>query len=165
MAIQMGHRLREGLFILSIAIAIFLWISFITYHPTDPSGSNTGVVDQVANWGGRAGAFSADFFLSVFGWIAYFLPFMIIFTAWLGARQSDYTFKPMELALKVFGLMIVLASSCGLATLSCRHTISFLPASAGGIIGDLSAVGLTHIFNLAGSLLFLVAGFFLGVSF
>ncbi|MBV8802808.1 MAG: hypothetical protein JO131_07610 [Gammaproteobacteria bacterium] len=31
LAIQMNHRLREGIFILSVALAVFLFVSFATF--------------------------------------------------------------------------------------------------------------------------------------
>src|SRR5689334_21300526 len=88
-SIQMGNRLREGILLISVAVALFLLLAFLTYHNSDPSGSNTGVNDKVLNWGGRLGAFLADLFLSIFGCIAYILPPMIVFAAWLGVKEKS----------------------------------------------------------------------------
>ncbi len=56
-AAQMKQRLREGLFILSIAAALFLFISFGSFNLSDPGWSSTGSGEKVLNWGGKAGAF------------------------------------------------------------------------------------------------------------
>ena len=44
----MANRIREGLFIFSIALALFFFVSFGTYHNTDPGWSSTGVGNVVA---------------------------------------------------------------------------------------------------------------------
>lgn len=164
---HMAHRLREGLLILSIAIAVFLFISFVSYHTADPGWSSTGEGHSIANWGGRAGAFLSDVFLSLIGYVAYLLPPMIVFAAWSGVRirvvnnkkdeQTDFIFKCL-------GFLLVLVSSCGLITLYFSHTAFPLPASSGGILGDLIARGLTHVFNIAGSGLFLLTGLLCGIT-
>lgn len=161
LAIQMGHRLREGLLILSIAIAIFLFISFGSYHATDPGWSSTGAGHRVANWGGRAGAFFADVMLSLLGYMAYVLPCMVIFAAWLGTQVApEKTLgHPREMSFKMLGFICVILSVCGLLAVCCQqHFLPLpLPTSTGGIVGDITARSLTHIFNTFGSLLFLVA--------
>ncbi len=166
LAIQMGHRLREGLFILSIAFALFLFVSFGTYHGIDPGWSSTGSGHKVLNWGGRAGAFFADIFLSLFGFIAYVLPVMIVFAAWLGARNGHEKSKipANEFIFKAVGFIVVVFSGCGLAGLYFKHALVSMPASSGGILGDLTATGLTHAFNASGSSLFLIAAFLCGIT-
>lgn len=165
-AIQMGHRLREGLFIISIATAVFLFVSFGTYHSIDPGWSSTGGGHTVLNWGGRVGAFFADVFLSLFGYIAYLLPLMIVFAAWLGARQSTekQTAHASELFFKSLGFCLIVISSCGLTALYFNFLSSALPASTGGIFGDVTAMGLTHVFNTPGSSLFLITAMLCGTT-
>lgn len=165
LAIQMGNRLREGIFILSIAMALFLFVSFGSYHAMDPGWSNTGSGHIVLNWGGRAGGFFADIFLSLFGFIAYLLPVMIVFVSWTSIRhQGEKTSTtPGELAFKVMGFILIVLSNCGLAVLCMKHGAS-LPASAGGIIGDVIGKSLIHVFNLSGALLFLWTALLCGIT-
>ena len=68
------RRIREGLCIIILAIALFTFLSFISYHPADPSWSTTGLNPKAHNWGGKAGAFFSDIFLYLFGYISYFIP-------------------------------------------------------------------------------------------
>jgi len=165
LAIQMGNRLREGLFILSIAIALFLLVSFSSYHVTDPGWSSTGAGHTVLNWGGRAGGFFADIFLSLFGYIAYLLPVMIVFAAWTGIKNhAEKNAAPSgELAFKAIGFILIVLSDCGLAVLCIKHT-SALPVSAGGIAGDVITAALIHVFNPLGGVLFLLAALLSGVT-
>jgi S-DNA-T family DNA segregation ATPase FtsK/SpoIIIE len=162
----MGHRLREGILLVSIALAMFLMVSFATYHSTDPGWSSTGVGNQVLNWGGRIGAFFADVFLSIFGFIAYLLPPIIVLGAWLGVRESSdtSTTKTSELIFKLLGFLLVLFSNCGLITLFFRQETHFLPTTTGGILGDLIAAQLTHVLNPMGSVLLLMTALLCGTT-
>ncbi len=165
-AIQMGHRLREGILLVAVAVALFLLMAFLTYHNTDPSGSNTGVSDNILNWGGRIGAFLADMFLSIFGCVAYILPPLIVFAAWLGVkeRSEDGLFKTSEFIFKFMGFVLVVLSSCGLVDLCLGKSLFSLPANAGGVLGSIIAVELTHVLNLVGSVLFLTTSLLCGIT-
>src|SRR5438045_3932689 len=88
LAIQMGHRIREGLFIISIATALFLLVAFVSYHAADPGWLGTGTKNTIANWGGRVGAFLADVLLSLFGYIAYLFPPLMVFATWVGMQAK-----------------------------------------------------------------------------
>src|ERR1700729_3240919 len=98
LSIQMRYRLREGLFILSCSFALFLFISLITYHFTDPGWSSTGFKGQVLNWGGRVGSWIADIFFVLFGKVAYLFPFLILISSWLSLLNEHNLInkKPYE---------------------------------------------------------------------
>ncbi|OAI49127.1 cell division protein FtsK [Gammaproteobacteria bacterium SCGC AG-212-F23] len=161
----MGHRLREGLLILSIAATLFLLLSFVTYHGTDPGWSSTGIGNTVANACGRAGAFLADVFLSLFGVFAYvFLP-MLVFAAWVGVyEQPEEEFQLGEFSLRALGFLLIIFSGAGLAGLFVKMPFSHLPVGAGGILGHLLASGLTHLLNATGAALFLITTFLCGMT-
>lgn len=165
-AIQMGHRLREGLLIIAAAFAVFLLVSFVTYHSADPAWSSTGGGRPILNWGGRAGAFLTDIFLSLFGCVAYIFPPMIVFAAWIGVRtpRDSQPFKLSEFIFKTVGFILIFICSCGITALYLRQSVINLPAYAGGILGDIAANALTHFFNITGSALLLVTGFLCGVT-
>lgn len=164
LAIHMGHRLREGIFLLSIAIALFLIISFISYHATDPGWSSTGWEMGVANWGGRAGAFAADVFLSIFGFMTYLLPPLIVFAAWLGVREEEEPFRWRDFIFKSLGFILVVLSVCALSAIYLTQPTSYLPANSGGIVGDIFGKGLVHLFNKTGATLVLVTAFTCGLT-
>jgi len=166
LAIQMKHRLREGLFILSIAIALFLLISFSTYHAADPGWSNTGGNHKILNWGGKAGAFFADIFLSLFGYMAYILPFLGVAAVWFNIQNDleKNSLSSKEMVLKGLGFVFMLLSACGLMALYLHPSPILLPAASGGIIGDMTALSLTHVFNTAGSALFLMTALLCGIT-
>lgn len=162
---QMHHRLREGLFIVIVAAALFLFISLCTYHSTDPGWSSTGLGGKVANWGGRVGAWFADVFLSLFGIVAFFFPLMLILSSWLRLQErEELQKKSYEWLLSFFGWLFLLSSSCGLASFYFASSKSHLPAQSGGIIGDLLGSGLSLLFNETGSTLLFIATLLCGVT-
>ena len=66
------------------------------------------------------------------------------------------------IALRIIGLAIVLATSCGLAAL--HYDVDSLPAGAGGILGNLVGNGLESVLALLGATLVMLALWFFGVQ-
>ncbi len=166
LAIQMAHRIREGLLIIAVATSLFLLVSFMTFHNTDPGWLGTGV-KNISNWGGRVGAFLADVFLSLLGYIAYLFPPMVVFAAWIGIKSHDdeLEIKVSDFVLKTLGFILIIISACGLASVGLGHRHSIhLPATAGGILGDIIGASLTHTFNPIGSTMLLVTIFLCGIT-
>lgn len=165
LAVQMRYRLREGLFLLSIAGAVFLFISLVTYYPGDPGWSSTGLGHQVSNWGGRVGAWIADIFLFLFGIVGFLFPFLVILSSWLGfkERSEEITKKSYEWLWKSLGWVFLIGSCCGLVTFY-FHIKLELPAASGGIIGDMLGGGLSLLFNKIGSTLLFVTTLLCGIT-
>lgn len=163
LSVQMRHRLREGLFLIAIACALFLFISLATYHGGDPGWSSTGVGARASNWGGRVGAWLADIFLSLFGIVAYLFPFLMVLSSWLAIEGREETPKSREWVFRLVGWIFMLSSCCGLVSFY-FHTKSHLPAESGGIIGDLFGSGLSLLFNKAGSTLLFITMLLLGTT-
>ena len=154
LAIQMRRRLQEGLFLILVACAVFLFISLLTYHSHDPGWSSTGFGQNISNWGGRVGAWLADVFLLLFGIVAYFFPLMIILSGWLGLHEDrDAHQKSNEWVFKSIGWLVLIFGSSGLV--SFYFETPQLPANTGGMIGDLLQSGLSLLFNKTGSVLLL----------
>ncbi len=162
---QMRHRLREGLFLVCVACAIFLFVSFASYHQTDPSWSSTGLGNKVANWGGKVGSWLADIFLSLFGVVAYLLPALIVLSSWLGIKENiDLNKKKSyEWIYKSIGWIFLVTSSCGLVSFYVK-AISHLPANSGGMLGDVLSRGLSQFFNQTGSTLIFTTTLLCGIT-
>ena len=71
---RLTHHLKEIAFLLSIVVAVYLFACLFTYHPTDPGPFSTTNSDHVQNAGRILGAWIADAFLGLTGYIAYLLP-------------------------------------------------------------------------------------------
>jgi len=165
--IHLQRGMREGALFIFAFIAVYCFIALISYSGTDPGWSNSGHSGKIANLGGITGAYFADVFLALFGYLAYLIPFMIAYTGWLIYRQMPV--KPTELrslSIRGIGFIFTLISCCGLASLYDSQVASQLPqnVSAGGILGELIRRGMTFAFNELGATLLLLALFFSGFT-
>ncbi len=161
-----ARALRGAAFCLLGALALVLLIALSSYDAYDRSFVFTGEPGQVGNLIGPFGAHIAGLLLMLFGWPAYLFPFVIAFGAWVGLRRAPG--EPAQgrstIALRIVGIVIVLTTSCGLATL--HFDAGSLPgeASAGGILGNLVGYGLEHVLALLGATLVMLALWFAGVQ-
>lgn len=162
---QMSERLKEGFFILTVALALFLLMALMTYHPQDPGWSRASIIPHIANAGGRAGAWIADFMLYWCGYLAYLFPLMLIYASYLGYRVAHQTEKAKHvLLLSWLGFVMVLFASVGLANLYLPASAKHLPYTAGGILGNLSGYRLTLFLNRWGTTLVLFAALLGGMT-
>jgi len=169
-----GHLrrgLREGaLFIFGFSALYFL-LALLSYQPVDPGWTHSGsgsMAGQVANLGGPTGAWFADVFLTLFGYLAYLFPLMVAFAGWqlYQGREQDEAqiFDIRGFMLRFGGFVLTLIAGCGLASLHDNSVVSLLPVNAGGILGDLVGQLMEGAFNLMGATLLLLALFLSGVT-
>jgi S-DNA-T family DNA segregation ATPase FtsK/SpoIIIE len=167
LASHLRRGLREGaLFIFGFG-AIYFILALISFHPSDPGWSTSGLQNgRVTNLGGPAGAWFADVFLTLFGYLAYLLPLMVAYTGWLlfQDRRSDTPFDMRAFSLRTAGFILTLAAGCGLASLHDASVVSPLPVNAGGILGDFVGGAMKDAFSFLGATLLLLALFLSGVT-
>jgi len=164
-ASHMKKGLKEGALIVFGAVALYLSASLVTYRSSDPAWSHSESAQSIANAGGLAGAWFADVFLYLFGYLAYLFPIMVGYSGWLlfAGRNSDESFDGRTFALRAVGFVLTLGAGTGLATLHFDN-VSQLPLNAGGILGDMVGHNLVHVFNFLGGTLLLLALFLAGVT-
>ena len=159
--------LREGtLFVLS-ALAAYLLLSLSSYHAQDPGWSHRGPAQAIENYGGVVGAWFADVFLYLFGYLAYLFPLMVGFSGWLVFRGRTTASGKIDLhvlAVRWAGFLLTVASGCGLATLHFGVAPGDMPLDAGGVFGNLVGEQLAALFSFMGATLFLLALFLTGVT-
>jgi len=163
---QVSKGLREGMLFILSALAVYLFLSLVTYNPEDPGWSHRGPGDVVHNFGGVVGAWFADIFLYLFGVMAYLFPLMVGFSGWLVYRGRTPTggIDVHVLSIRWAGFLLTVASGCGLATLHFNVAPGSLPLDAGGVFGNLVGQGLASLFSYLGATLFLLALFLTGVT-
>lgn len=159
LSIHFAQRLREGVMIIVIALSLFLLMALISFHKGDPGWSNTGTTNHIANLGGRAGAWVADIFLFLFGYIAYLFPLMLAFSAWIffHTAHERQEFDAKIFVMRICGFLLILLAGSGLASFQFYRFHEHLPYSSGGIIGNLIGFGFDNIFNPIATTLFLLA--------
>ena len=163
---HVSKGLREGTLFVTSALATYLLLSLTSYNAQDPGWFHSGPLQAIRNVGGVVGAWFADGFLGLFGYMAYLFPLMVAYSGWLVYRGRtpgggiDYHI----LSVRWAGFLMTVASGCGLATLHFDVAPGILPVDAGGVIGKLVGDGLAGLFNFMGATLFLLALFLSGVT-
>jgi len=159
-----ARALREGLFWLLAALALVLFIALASYDRSDPSFNYTGEPGRVGNLIGPLGAWLADALYMLFGWPAFLFPAAIAFSAWAGLKHGAgaRSHGRSTVVLRVAGLVMALATSCGLAAL--HFSATPLPQGAGGILGQLVGDGLADVASLLGATLILLPLWFFSIQ-
>jgi S-DNA-T family DNA segregation ATPase FtsK/SpoIIIE len=164
---RIDEILREGALIGWLAVCGYLFISLVSFSPKDPGWSNTGSGALVLNSAGPAGAWLADVTFSIFGWMAFLLPVLLILRAghvFRVRRDEPVPFDWISFTQRVIGFFLVMLSTTALAQLHYGSVVSELPMNVGGVLG--SAVGDASVaaFNYIGSTLILLAVVFFGLT-
>ena len=158
--------IKEGALIGLGAICLYLLIAMVSYDANDPGWSKTGENNIVQNAGGPFGAWIADVFFSLFGYLAYLFPVMIAYRAWLvlkdRTRQDgiDWLF----FGLRAVGLVLVMVAGAGIAAMHYSDGVSVLPYSNGGLLGAAVSDGVFNAFNYTGGTLLMLTMFLVGMT-
>ena len=158
---------QEGALIGWLAVSTYLLIALGTYSSQDSSFSYVGAAGRAHNAAGMAGAWLADIFFSVFGWLSYLFPVLLALRAWNVFQQrkvTDVGFDGVTFCLRIVGLLLVMISATALIELHHSATPSSLPNGVGGILGSAVAGAAAAVFSYLGSTLILVAVFLFGVT-
>ncbi len=163
---QVARGLREGALLILGALAIFLLVSLVSYHPADPGWSNSGDVVRIHNAGGLIGAWLADVLLYLLGYLAYLFPIMVGYSGLLVYRglAPSGEIDLHVLAVRWAGFLLTVGAGCGLATLESGGSPGQLPAGAGGVFGNVIGNGLVDVVSPVGATLFLLALFLTGIT-
>ena len=113
-------RIKEGSFILLVALAIFLFISLWSFSPDDPGCTTARDVTSIENASGKAGAWFSSRFLHLFGYLAFLFPFMVIYSGYLVFRERKNTLPNSFVfwSFRLFGLIFTLLLG---AAISAQH--------------------------------------------
>ncbi len=169
--IQLGERgrliLREGALIGWLVVSLCLLVSLLTYSPDDPGWSHTGTGGAVDNAAGPAGAWLADVFFSLFGYMAYLFPALLALRAWnvfRAHRGEDQSFDWVVFVLRFVGLALVMLSATALTDMHHGDLTTSLPFGVGGVAGESFGDAVTAAFSHFGGTLILLAVFLFGVT-
>jgi S-DNA-T family DNA segregation ATPase FtsK/SpoIIIE len=161
-------RLREGILIFIAAIAVFIMIALVSYHSSDPGWSNLGVSEKILNAEGSVGAWVADVFLYLFGYLAYLLPGAMFLGTWRLCHDStedkeDPYHYPL-LALRYCGALLSILGASGLFSLHFHGVPNWVPFASGGVLGNIIASSLVNVLNPLGASLTLFVGTLVGLT-
>ena len=156
--------IREVALLGSLTIAIFFLISLLTFSNEDAGWSHSGTGQPVDNACGVAGAWLADFSLSIFGLMAYLFPVMIVWHGFLVFKQRKHGGSKWGLGLHWFGFVATIVTGATLLYMHLLRTSVELPQSTGGILGQETGNALLITFGNSGATLLLLAALLAGVT-
>ncbi len=145
---------ETGLIVLTVA-ALFMLLSLITYHPSDPGWSQTAWGGTVHNAAGSAGAWLADLMFFVFGVFAYIIPVLVVILGW-AIFKAPYRLLEVDyfaLGLRIIGFIALFLSMSAMGSMNFTDIHNF---SSGGLIGDMLYTALLPIFGQLGTTLVLL---------
>jgi S-DNA-T family DNA segregation ATPase FtsK/SpoIIIE len=167
---SLSRRLKEGGFLLLLAIGVYFLMALFSYSPDDPSWVFESAKQHADNAGGVAGAWAASVLFMLFGKVAYVFPLMIAWGGWLMFREREEEHHSVYLRVaRWIGFVLTVLSATSLASLHFGGAED-LPEGPGGITGDLIGTSGAAVLNSAGAslllLTLLLVGFtlFTGVS-
>lgn len=163
---RMSPVFREGALLVFTALAVYLLVALITYHPDDPSWFDTGDGD-IRNAAGKVGAIVADLLLYLLGYIAYLVPFMLGYHGWLLYSQRAIPGDAKKpgwglAALRWGGFFTTLMAACSL--IGIYLLAPALPTGSGGLVGKGVAGGFVAAFSEVGATVLLLALLFVGTT-
>ncbi len=127
--------LREISLVGLIASGLFVALAIGSYSPYDTSFTYTGNGVEVQNLVGHFGALFADVVLTLFGWIAWVLPMMLVIIGWRLVKHREETAIWLVSLIRTLGWSSMLLALCVLVHMHFSADAS-LPAGNGGILGQ-----------------------------
>lgn len=146
---------RETVLLACAGLTLFLLVALISFNADDAGWSSSGTGGPAHNLVGGVGAWIADILLSLFGYVAFFLPWAVFV---LGLRY--YRGRPaasgIQWPLRAIAWLILLPSFAGLCALHVGTFPSFPPQGSGGIAGQALGNWLVSMLNPVGASLLLL---------
>ena len=167
----LASRLREGAFIALVALALYLILALTSFDGQDPGWMYSGSAEnigKVKNLVGASGAWIADAFLSIFGFLSYLFPTILAYQAWLIFRDGEKSpgLEPgwPMLMLRCLGLLLTIVAGTAIAEMHFYDVGAGLREGSGGILGEVMADLLIPVFSYAGGTLLLLAILLFGLT-
>lgn len=138
-----------------LALALFLLLTLLSYHPLDPSFRKAHAPFEGAsinNLTGSVGSYVADTLIWIMGFGSIWLPVMLLLVGLRYFREPQFR-SGTAIAAGTFGLVLATSGLFGL--LIGTVTLSGSPLEAGGLLGMFTARLLDTRLSLAGSLIVL----------
>ena len=162
---HLHYRLKEGALIAIGALCLFLMMALLTYGKDDPGWSHNSKIEDVQNFGGPVGSYSADILFMVLGYFAYIFPLLLAIKTWQIFRQrhEPWQWSGWLFSWRLIGLVFLILSGAALAHIH-FHAPTGLPAGAGGALGESLGDLARKTLNIQGSTLMFIALFLFGLT-
>ncbi len=174
---RMSRLVLEVRWLLQLALGLFLLMVLFSYNPHDPSWTNEMQATQVANWGGRVGAWTADILFLMFGFSSYCWVVLFARRIVRGYKriaqheQASEHEEATEVAaptshwlLDSFAFVLILSASAGLEAMRLWSRSATFLHTPGGVVGDTLTHELLHALGFTGGTLVLLLMLVIGLS-
>ena len=170
---RLVRLLSEARWFALAAFCLYFILILISYNKVDPGWSHASLVPKVANLGGRAGAWTSDLLLYIFGMSAWWWCVCLLRIVWNGYRRLTQTFlmetasEPehhQESLIRAAGFVLLFIGSMGLEYLRMYSLHVQLPLAPGGVLGRVIGHSSHVAFGFTGATLLLLLLFGLGFS-
>jgi S-DNA-T family DNA segregation ATPase FtsK/SpoIIIE len=167
--------LSEARWLALAALGLYFVLILLSFSKADPGWSHERVVVDVANLGGRAGAWLSDLLLFIFGFSAWWWCICLLRVIWNGYRRLTPSAVPAPQAdldpehryeglIRAAGFVLLFTGSVGLEYLRMYSLHIDLPRAPGGVLGQLIGHSAHVAFGFTGATLLLLLLFGLGFS-
>jgi len=144
---------KEILGVIFTFVLIFVTVSLLSYHPSDPSINRIQVSGELHNLFGPAGAHTAGFLVFLFGLGAFWMPVVLCIV-------TVYIFKGLPkntlLISLAGGVLLMITTGAFLSLYQTHYTVMGKRFSSGGIVGIPLARIVESYISTTGSFVFLV---------
>ncbi len=166
LTVHLGRSLREGLFYLMLAAAIFLLLALASYDVRDPGWSQASSSNEPINLGGWLGAWLADLLIYLGGYGAYAVPVGLLVAGWLvyRGRREDGLFSRKWLAVRAVGFVLAWLAAAALCSLHLLGPQAEVSMGGGGVLGRMVGMSVATLLGLAGGTVVLLALLFSGFT-
>ncbi|MEN3277329.1 MAG: segregation ATPase FtsK/SpoIIIE, family [Massilia sp.] len=168
---RLARLLLEARWIAMAVAFLYFVMILLSYNKADPGWSHANTVPEIANMGGRAGAWLADLLLFIFGFSAWWWGVLFLRAVWRGYRRlTGKLATPTEpehqdeFIIRWIGFALMFAGSVGLEYLRMWSWNVELPRAPGGVLGQLLGHAAHVAFGSTGATLLLLLLFGLGFS-
>ena len=127
------NRLIEMCGIALLLSAIFLFISIISYSPSDPNFIYTPEHDEIKNIGGFYGSVISDFLLQSIGLIS----FLIILNLFYWGIKITIEKKISNFIPKIFFTLVYIISGATLINISFNDSFWLIDSGNSGFVGQI----------------------------
>ncbi len=152
--VKKSSKAREVCGIVGLALAFFLFLSLVSYQPSDPSFSHSvNGVQKIKNIFGSVGAYTSDILIKLIGLSALMLPIIFLIIAF--KHFLDDAFKITRLL--ILGIAGLLFSTAGLVSLALSDIRLYgAKIQTGGLLGSMIVTFFSNYLNGVGAFIFLL---------